>query len=76
MDVTIRMHGTLRLLTETPDGTIDVSLTEAATAATALEACGASDEAYLLALDGCVVRASTPLYDRCILDVFPSLEGG
>ena len=76
MNVTIQMHGSLRLLSEASTGTIDVSLPEHATAADALEACGAADKAYLLALDGCVVAASATLYKNCVLDVFPILEGG
>ena len=76
MIVTIQMHGSLRLLTETSTGAIEITLPDEATAASAIMACGVADRAYLLAMDGCVVKASTPLHENCVLDIFPMTEGG
>ena len=76
MFVTIQMHGSLRLLVETSTGAIEITLPEAATAASAIAACGVADRVHLVAIDGRVVKASTPLHANCVLDIFPITEGG
>lgn len=76
MIVTIQMHGSLRLLVETSTGAMEITLPDGATAASAIAACGVADRAYVLAIDACVVKASTPLHENCVLDIFPMTEGG